>query len=131
MKKRQRKKFPLSGDRLIDGIFLILVDALEKDIEAIYMKDDLRHPNNPKQKLFGFLIHDEGLVFIGKNRHRQYNEPIVQTLIHELLHKVLPHTQHLRIQLLETILWIRLTDNQKRFLRRYIPKHTVKKEPLG
>ncbi len=129
MQKQQRRKFPSSGDRLIDGLFRMLIDVREKDIVAVYMKKDLRNPVNPKQKVFGILVRDEGRIFLGKDNHKKHNEPILQTLIHEILHQALPTTPHDRINQLETAIWPRFTDNQKRFLRKYIPKHVVKKEP--
>ena len=131
MAKTQRRKLPLSGDRLVDILFLVLLDTLEKQITAIHVKEILRDPDNHKKTIFGILTQNqnEDLIFIGKEKHRRHNEPIVQTLIHELLHHTLPGITHRRIYQLEARIWPRLTDSQKRFLRKYVPKHTVKKEP--
>lgn len=129
MEKRRRRKFPLSGDHLVDVFFRTLIDVLDGDLEAIYMKKDLRDPDNRKRRLFGILMRDEKRIYLGKSKHKKYNEPLVKSLIHELLHQIFPHTMHKRIRLFEAMLWIRFTDSQKRFLRKYIPKHTVKKEP--
>jgi len=125
--KVQKKKYPLSGNTIVDEWFLTLIDALKKGIEAIHLKQVLRDPDDLRKELFGLLT--EGKIYLGKRKHRNKKEPLVKTLIHELLHEVLPISSHKRIRNFEKFLWILFTDNQKRYLRRYIPKHTVKKDP--
>lgn len=127
MEKKQKRKLPLSGDSLVDLEFKILVDTLELEISAIRMKKILRHPDNRRKELCGFLSGDE--IYLGKHAHRQKRESLVATLIHELLHNSRPGLRERRIRQLEKKYFARFTDQQKRFLRRYIPKHDVKKEP--
>ncbi len=129
MAKAARKKLPLSGDRLVDTLFKIYIDALEKDVDAIYMKTWLRLPSNHKERAFGVWSPEENSIFLDKNAHKKHKEPLSRTIIHELMHQTKPNVRHRRIYQLEAALWPRLTDNQKRYLREYIPRHTVKKEP--
>lgn len=118
---------PLSGDRLADIIFKMLLEVLEKEIVAIRMKKVLRDPDNRRKELHGLLIH--GKIYLGKRRHRIKNTPLVKTLIHELVHETMPSLRERRVKQLEEILYTRFTESQRRFLRKYIPKHEVKGNP--
>ncbi len=124
MKKRQKRKLPLSGDSLVDLEFKILIDTLEQEISAIRMKKILHHPDR-KWELFGFLNGDE--IFLGKHAHKEKHAPFILTLVHELLHVSRPGLCERRIRQLEKKYFARFTDQQKRFLKSYIPKHEVKK----
>lgn len=128
-KKKRPKNMPLSGDILVDTLFEILIEALEKTIEAVRMKKVLRDPDNRRKELHGLLI--EGKIYLGKHKHKVKKAPLVKTLIHELLHAVtdVEVVKEWKIRRLERVLYIRFTDAQKRFLRKYIPKHEVKEEP--
>jgi len=127
--KKKRKSIPLSGDILVDTLFEIFVEALEKTIEAVRMKKVLRDPDDRRKELHGLLI--EGKIYLGRHKHKTKKVPLVKTLIHELLHAVtdVNVVKEWKIRRLERILHIRFTDAQKRFLRKYIPKHEVKEEP--
>lgn len=126
-KHTRRRKIPRSGDCLIDTLFLILLDTLEKEITAIRMKKDLRDPDNRKIALRGLLT--KGKIYLGKRAHTKRQPPIVSTFIHELWHETMKKTFERRISRLEEILWMRFTEAQKRHLRQYIPKYTVKENP--
>lgn len=128
MEKKQKRKLPLSGDSLIDLEFKILVETLEREISAIRLKKVLRDPDDRRKDLLGLLT--EGKIYLGKRSHRVYQEPMVRTLIHELKHASRPPIREKRIRQLAKYYFARFTDQQKRFLRSYIPKHEVKKEPL-
>ena len=127
LSKTPKKALPLSGNRLIDIIFKILIETLEKEIESINVKKVLHDSDNPGKELCGLLI--EGRIYLGKSAHHKSREPIVSTLIHELLHEIMAPVNEKRVEQLERVLWPMLTDAQKRYLKQYIPKHVVKKQP--
>jgi hypothetical protein len=91
------------------------------------MKKILRHPDH-KWELYGLLSGD--VIFLGKHAHKQKHSPLVLTLIHEVLHVSRPRLHERRILQLEKKYFARFTDQQKRFLKSYIPKHEVKKGPV-
>lgn len=128
-KKKRPKNIPLSGDVLVDTFFEILIEALEKTIESVRMKKILLDPDDRRKELHGLL--SEGKIYLGKHKHKVKKSPLVKTLIHELLHAItdVEVVREWKIRRLERVLYIRFTDVQKRFLRRYIPKHEVKEEP--
>jgi len=124
--KKKQTQTPLSGDRLIDTLFRVILDTLNREIEAIRVKKVLR--NSSRKELFGLLT--EGKIYLGKRMHASQKHPLVAGLIHELLHAAFEDSvSERRILALENILLCRLTDAQKRHLRRYIPTHEVKKDP--
>lgn len=127
--KKRKKNLPLSYDAQTDLIFDIFLEALAKTIEAVRMKDVLRDPDNRRKELYGLL--SGGKIYLGKRKHKKKKEPFVRTLIHELLHAItdVDAVKEAKIRRWEKILYVRLTDAQKRFLRKYVPKHEVKEEP--
>jgi len=128
--KKREAAPPVSGDALIDTIFLIVVDSIKKHVKAIRMKRKLKHPDT-NQALYGLLIRDENAIYIEKPvRHsKKERDMILSTLIHEVLHLVMQSSFENRIRRLEKVLMTRLTDEQKKYLRDFLPKHIVKKEP--
>lgn len=127
MPRYYTQRTPFSGDKLVDIIFKTLLEVLEKEIEVIRMKKVLRDPDNKHRELHGLLV--EGKIYLGKRRHRIKNTPLVKTLIHELIHAAIPSLGERRVRQLEEVLYARFTDGQKRFLRKFIPKHEVKRDP--
>ena len=127
--KKKNKSIPLSGDILIDTFFEIFVEALEKTIESVRVKGILRDPDDRRKELHGLLV--EGKIYLGKRKHRRKRSSFVGTLIHELLHVItdVEVVREVKVLKLEKIFSIRFTDAQKRYLRKYIPKHEVKREP--
>lgn len=122
----------MSGDDLLDDIFKVLVETLDKEIKVLYLKKDLRYPDKKREELDGLLIEDDGVIYLGKPKHRSDNPIVLSTMIHELLHRALGRASHARINALEKDLLEKrhgLTDAQKRYLKKYIPKHVVKHEP--
>lgn len=129
---RTKKKLPLSGDALLDNIFKVLMETLEKEIKRIYLKKDLRYPNKKRQKLHGLFIEKNGVIYLDKPKHRRESPIVLSTFVHELLHSALRRTNEWKICSLEKSLLEKrhgLTDAQKRYLKKYIPKHVVKHEP--
>ncbi len=126
-KVKSNGKPPLSGNNIFDLIFKVLLEILEKEIAAINVKRILMDPDDKTEELCGLI--QEGEIYLGKRKHKLTSSSITSTLIHELLHQALPKLREKRIKQFEKCLWPNLTDTQKRYLRQYIPKHEVKKEP--
>ncbi len=122
--KNKRKKprlDPYSGDQLADWFFRNFVFILNS--VRVSKKDNLRNPNRYREKLDGLLLCEESEVFL------EAKLPIgerLQTLVHECLHMMLPETRERKILQLEKIVWRRLTEDQRKILKSYLPKHKVK-----
>ncbi|MDP2668336.1 MAG: hypothetical protein Q8P07_00665 [bacterium] len=127
-----RNKLPISGDKLLDDMFKVLVEVLRKEIRAIYLKKDLRYPDKHRQALDGLLIEDDAAIYLNKPKHLSERPMILSALIHELLHRALGRSSEWRIKSLEKSLFDRRTGftyEQKRYFAKYIPKHAVKHGP--
>ena len=126
---KKLKSIPLSGDILIDTFFKIFIEALDKTIEAVRVKGILLDPEHRRKELQGLLV--EGKIYLGKRKNKKRKSSLVGTLIHELLHAItdVEVVREGMILKLENVFYIRFTDAQKRYLRKYIPKHEVKEEP--
>ncbi|MBI2056472.1 MAG: hypothetical protein HYT37_03780 [Candidatus Sungbacteria bacterium] len=130
MKKRQRGKFPFSGKKRIDNMFRKIICAIEQ-LEAIYRKDDLIvAPDNPNQLLHGIMTHGHKSVYL---THDPPDTPAAKVLLHEALHKLSKRRINCetndQIFRREEYYWHNFTKKQQRYLGRYIPRHTVKREP--
>ncbi len=125
-----REKLPLSGKKRIDIMFRRVIRTIEK-LEAIYKKDGLiTAPDNPNQQLHGIMTHGHKSVYL---THDPPDTPATKVLLHEALHKL--SKCHIDCETKDLIFrreeyyWQNFTKNQRRYLNRYIPKHTVKREP--
>lgn len=128
-KRSEKKNLPASYDQLSDSYFALIVYMIEKVIRNIRNKKILRDPDDRRKTSFG-LATEDGVVWISRSRRHKKKEAPVKILIHEVLHFVYSSlVPHHHIYRLEKIFWQRFTDQQKRCLRAYIPKHVVKKEP--
>lgn len=119
-------KKPLSGLCLVDWHFIEIVNAIENVLEKIYLKKVLKDTTDHRKRLLGYLGEDHKIAFIA---HEPPDAPAVRNLLHEALHVTMPYVSERRIRVLEENLWQLLTDNQKKYLRKKVPKHHVKKEP--
>lgn len=132
-RKRRQIPLPLSGNRRVDNKFRKIVNLLKHKFKAIYRKKILRDPDDRRKHLKGLISHGHKEVFIV---HEPPDEPAVKNLLHEALHAIHPtfrnppsKKREERIRRLEEYYWARITEEQKKLLQRYIPKHTVKKDP--
>ncbi|MEK7636242.1 MAG: hypothetical protein AAB362_00955 [Patescibacteria group bacterium] len=123
---KKRRSYPSGGDRLTDFFFRMIVGIL--DSISVRKAREIYNPKNRHEKnICGIISADRAMIYLNVARHKKINEPIVSTLVHEVLHVMMPGSKERRIHQLENILYIRLTDSQKRYLRaRYIPKHITK-----
>mgnify|MGYP001611473317 CR=1 FL=1 len=121
-----RKNKPLSGIKEIDWHFIEITNVIEHVFEKIHLKKVIKDPDDRRKRLYGYLSDDHTEVYV---THAPPKQPAAKTLLHESLHAICPYVKEARIKTLEKHLWKRFTDNQKRHLRRYVPKHMTRKEP--
>ena len=114
---------PKSGEPLID-LWMICIVALLREIKIKKAKNIIDTRNRYEKNICGILTND-GEIHLNDSRHRKIKEPITLTLIHETLHYLMPELPERYIKRFEKILYIRFTDAQKRYIRSFIPKHTV------
>lgn len=128
------RKVPLSGDKLTDWIFKQFLFFLRKETLSIKRKKRLLDPYDPHRKVLRGLMdsevgpskhHIEITLNSAKRIHCNRNEE-VETLIHELSHILFWKTRENFIYQMEKILVIRLTSEQKNFLKMFLPRHEVK-----
>lgn len=137
MEKRKNNKRgpPLSGDYLVDWHFRLILDAIHKQMVSVKKKKVLTNPDekDPKKRretLYGLYDRKTKEVFINASKCKHPTKmSMVRALIHEIYHKITPNIFHNRIYRIENILMARFTDEQKRYLKKFIPKHEVKKGP--
>lgn len=134
-RRKNGKGPPLCGDRLVDLHFKMIIDAIHYRISSIKKKKVLTNPDekDPKERrrtIYG--LHDpvtkEIYLSASKCKHPT-KMSMIPALIHEIYHEIMPDVFHYRIYQLERVLKIRFTDEQKRYLRKFIPKHEVKTGP--
>lgn len=129
-KRKNRKGPPLSGDRLVDWIFRRFVEILNYEVLAIKKKKRLSDPDDPHHNALMGLLTEEDEIYLSasKVQHRNKDE-MLGTLIHEISHILFRDVKERYIEQLENILVIKFTDEQKRILKKFIPKHQVKTGP--
>lgn len=138
-KRRGKKKLPAHWDDLITWEFRRIIYIIETIIKSINVKRILRNPHDKRQTLYGLLSgNNEIWISIGKQyrmengkrRHKRY--PLGRIIMHEALHVLYPKwVREANIFAKENMLWERFTDEQRRYLRKYIPEHISRKEPTG
>ncbi len=127
---KKRRLLPASGDRLSDSFFRMIIDVL--DSISVRKTREIYNPKNRHEKnICGIISADREKIYLSTARHQKIKEPIVSTLIHEVFHMLMPDVRERYVHRLENIMYIRLTDSQKRYLRvHYIPKHTIKAQSV-
>lgn len=139
--KRAAQKYltelPRSGDTIIDWLFRQFVTVLKSERVRIARKKRLVNPDDPhRQVIRGLMdpdIHPSGdwvqiLINPAKNTHRCRDEE-VETLIHELVHVIMPLAGERQVLCVETILSKRLSRRQRDCLKAFLPRHEVKRYP--
>lgn len=124
-----RKKYPSAGDILVDWIFKRLIYILER--ELVRKKKGLYDPDvSSRQAVLGFLYFNDRIIYLNSSKRAHPTKiELTKTLVHELAHLLFPDVSERYIKQIEEILWIKLTNEQKKFLKRYIPKYEVTKNP--
>lgn len=133
MKRKKKQVLPCSGNKRVDNKFRKIISVIKNKFKAIYRKKTLRDPNDRRTYLQGLISHGHKEVYIV---HEPPHAPATKNLLHETLHAIHPTSRkppsrkrEERICRLEEYYWARFTDEQKKLLQRYVPKHTVKKDP--
>lgn len=135
VRKKNGKGPPLCGDRLVDVLFKMMLDAIHYRISSIKKKKILKNPDekDPKERrkaICGLYDPDAKEIYLSASKCKHPTKmSMIPTLIHEILHEIMPDIFHRRIYQLEQVLNVRFTDEQKRYLRKFIPKHEVKTGP--
>lgn len=128
-RRQKSRRFPTSGDNNIDWEFRRVVDIIERLAVFIKTKRVLRDPKDRRKILLGLLTGDNEIWISVAKKHRK-RSPATRILIHEAVHIFYPRFVWERyIEEKEEILWKRFTDEQKLFLRGYIPKRASTQEP--
>ncbi len=119
-KKSRPKKEITSGSKLIDGFFIKVINALNYEVEGIFLVKSIRE--KPKGSLSGlYTVHNEIYLSAAKCHHKDRME-IARTLLHEGLHVAFSDFSEEVIYALENDLWSRLHQKQKLILASYVPK---------
>lgn len=140
MSKKQKKvlKLPESGHPLIDLIFRCFVSILESENVKIYKLKGLKLPDTGKKKdegddsAYGLCWFDgEYKIHIFLDPTAEPKIPTIKILIHELSHALFNKStvKHDTIFYLQELLYLIFTEDQKKFLLGYAPKHFTKKKP--
>ena len=126
------RRVPLSGDELVDWVFKQFIFFLSRKTLHIKRKKRLLDPDDKSHRsIMGMM--DSGAapkikitINCAKSLHKNRDKE-VETLIHELGHIVFWKTPERFIKQIEEILIDRFTQEQKNFLKSFIPRHEVKK----
>lgn len=133
-RKNNKRGPPLSGDHLVDWHFRLILDAIHRMVsikkKKVLTDPDEKDPQKRRKTLYGLYMPETKEVFISASKCKHPTKmSMVRTLIHEIYHKITPDVWERRIYRIENILMTRFTDEQKRYLKKFIPKHEVKKSP--
>jgi hypothetical protein len=123
---------PLSGDRFIDWTFKQFVIFLRRETLHIKRKRNVYSEDKHREKLRGLMLpKDEAcsqfdiLISADPEKHANRDEEL-STLVHELCHIVFWKTNERYVRQAERILFEELTQEQKNYLKSFIPRHEVK-----
>lgn len=108
-----------SGDKLIDWFFNKVIQALNEDVEVRIRRKVLSDGDD----LCGLLDDDE--IYLSESRHKN-KEEMAKTLLHEVLHFIIPDLKEDDVLFLEDEVWKRLSSGQKTLLTLYITHFSQK-----
>ncbi|MBI2058021.1 MAG: hypothetical protein HYT63_03535 [Candidatus Yanofskybacteria bacterium] len=128
------REVPLSGDKLVDWIFKQFVFFLRKETLAVKRKKRLLDPDNLHRRVIRGLMQPQvgpgghGIeITINSSRSIHCNrDKEAETLIHELSHVVFWKTWERFIGQAENILVEKFTQEQKDFLKSFLPRSESK-----
>jgi len=125
-RKKGRRRWITSGDKLTDWIFSRVIHNLNYKIEATLLKKNLREKHCKKTiELYGYIDSDVISLSAAKSLHPD-REAIAKTLLHEVLHNVFCPIYERNIRRLEDLIWEKLSREQIAILKSYVPRHIVK-----
>ncbi|KKT29206.1 MAG: hypothetical protein UW15_C0015G0006 [Parcubacteria group bacterium GW2011_GWC1_44_10] len=110
-----------SGDALVDWIFRRFIESINTKIKQIVLKRRLKYET--EELLDGLWEPNTHTLYLNpaKYKHKKSYD-ILQSFIHELGHILFESIRERNINQLENILFEKLTPQQKRALRSFIPK---------
>jgi len=128
------REVPLSGDDWVDWTFKQFVFFLRKETLAIKRKKKLLDPDNPHRRVIRGLMQPQvgpgghGIeITINSSKSIHCNrDKEAETLIHEVSHVVFYKTWERFIGQAESILIRRFTQEQKDFLKSFLPRSESK-----
>lgn len=127
MPARARKSRRItSGDDTVDWIFSRIIHALNYEIEVIMLKRFLREKYRGKMKNFYGYIEDDVISLSNSKTWHPNRRAIAKTLLHEVMHFVFGSIHERDIRRLEDLVWEKLSEEQMRILKSFVPKHVVK-----
>lgn len=129
------KNVPLSGDKLVDWIFKQFILILRKPTVHIRRKKrvidrDLRVFSLKGMSIFHASPYHIDIQISSARSQNPNRDEEVDTLIHELGHLLFHKfnkTEERSMEQMEEILASRFTQEQRRFLKSFLPRHEVKK----
>lgn len=131
----ETNELPSSGDRLVDWHFKQIIGPLIKGEIIIRKKKRLFDMSDkpPRKAIRGFYSPQENgpdIIYLSSSKRKHPNrQEMLKTMIHELAHHFHNETSHPAIYELEEILALKFTDDQKKYLKQFIPKKPVKLDP--
>lgn len=125
-RRKKVGRIPLTGNKEVDLPFCRIVRAVRKGKVKVYKVKILRDPDNRRKEIAGFLCDGHREVYV---IHELPDWPAQKVLIHEGLHFLYDELKEEVIEGLEDFFWDNLTDKQKKYLLRFVPKHFVKRDP--
>ncbi len=135
-RRRNNRRFgPKCGDKAIDWIFRRIIARLKGGKIKVYKVNDLRDPDDRRRGLAGRYLpkdKDEGILtnMVFLNYPGKVNPITEKNLLHELLHDLFDGwVGEPAILSMEEVVWNKLTPEQKKLLKSFIPKHYVKLKP--
>ena len=117
-KRKKPGKLPLSGDKLVDTFFKMVIDSILYKISSIKKKKIVTNPyekgtKQRRETLMGLYDPNTNEIFLSASKCKHPTKmSMIPALIHEVLHEIIPSVFHRRIYLLEHALVRRLTYSQ-------------------
>ncbi|MEK7629916.1 MAG: hypothetical protein AAB432_00835 [Patescibacteria group bacterium] len=124
IRKVDLRKVPKSEDDVWAGwVFRMILLTLKYNVHKISWKTHLKD-SRTKKGLEGTVDMAGNIELDLRNRN---NPEAVSILIHEIAHRAMRFMPEEMILLFEAIAWETLTDAQKNYLRRFLPRKIPKK----
>lgn len=126
-----------SGHPLVDWVFRQFMGVLKDYRVRVSRMKRLVDPTDPRRRLLQGLmdpeVHPSGnwvqiLINPARTLHRTRDEEL-DTLIHELAHVVFPKARERDVARIEKLLAKSLSRTQRSYLKKFLPRHQVKKYP--
>lgn len=131
-KRRRKNKRPkiTSGNKSVDWLFVRIIRALNKEAEDIHKVPILKDPDDRRKRLCGYLD-DDNCIWVSTDKSCNADfEEVAKTVLHEAIHIVFPKESEPGVRSLEKRFWKDLSEEQRKMLKSYVPRHHVKSVPL-